>query len=48
MQEKSNLFIVGLGASAGGFEALQKFIQNIEPNDRLCYVTPSPTKHYTQ
>ena len=33
-----NLTIVGLGASAGGFEALQKFIQNIELSDRVTYV----------
>lgn len=34
----ANLIIVGLGASAGGFEALQKFIQNIEPSSRIAYV----------
>ena len=34
----TNLIIVGLGASAGGFEALQKFIQNIEPSSRIAYV----------
>ncbi len=34
----ANLTIVGLGASAGGFEALQKFIQNIEPSNRIAYV----------
>ncbi|MGB3961739.1 MAG: CheR family methyltransferase [Sulfurimonas sp.] len=34
----ANLTIVGLGASAGGFEALQKFIQNIEPSERIAYV----------
>jgi two-component system CheB/CheR fusion protein len=34
----TNLTIVGLGASAGGFEALQKFIQNIEPSSRITYV----------
>ena len=33
-----HLTIVGLGASAGGFEALQKFIQNIEPSNRITYV----------
>lgn len=32
------LTIVGIGASAGGFEALQKFIQNIELSDRVTYV----------
>lgn len=34
----AHLTIVGLGASAGGFEALQKFIQNIEPSSRIAYV----------
>ena len=33
-----NLTLVGLGASAGGFEALLKFIQNIEPSDVITYI----------
>ncbi|DAB38904.1 MAG: hypothetical protein A2023_03610 [Sulfuricurvum sp. GWF2_44_89] len=33
-----NLTIVGIGASAGGFEALLKFIQNIEPSESITYV----------
>ncbi|MBN2895668.1 MAG: hypothetical protein JXK05_07250 [Campylobacterales bacterium] len=38
MMAYETLTIVGLGASAGGFEALLKFIQNIEPSDRIAYV----------
>jgi two-component system CheB/CheR fusion protein len=37
-KDYQNLIIVGLGASAGGFEALQKFIQNIELSDNVAYV----------
>lgn len=33
-----NLTIVGLGASAGGFEALKNFIENIEQSDTIAYV----------
>lgn len=33
-----DLYIVGLGASAGGFEALQKFLEKIEPNENIAYV----------
>ncbi len=34
-----NLYIVGLGASAGGFEALQKLIKNIKhSSDEIAYV----------
>lgn len=36
--EYKNLTLVGLGASAGGFEALLKFIQNIEPSDAITYI----------
>lgn len=32
------IYIVGLGASAGGFEALQKFLEKIEPSDFISYV----------
>jgi two-component system CheB/CheR fusion protein len=32
------LFIVGIGASAGGFEALQKFLSKIKMDDRITYV----------
>ncbi len=39
MSENTNLYIVGLGASAGGFEALQKLIKNIKhSNDEIAYV----------
>jgi len=34
----NNLYIVGIGASAGGFEALQRFLTKVEVNDNLCYV----------
>ena len=34
----AELYIVGLGASAGGFEALQKFLEKIEPNDHIVYI----------
>lgn len=33
-----DLYIVGLGASAGGFEALQKFLRNIQSDERITYV----------
>ncbi|MGE4498503.1 MAG: chemotaxis protein CheB, partial [Deferribacterales bacterium] len=32
------LILVGIGASAGGLEALKLFIPNIEPNGRIAYV----------
>ncbi len=33
-----DLYIVGIGASAGGFEALQRFLSKVETNNNLCYV----------
>lgn len=33
-----NLNIVGIGASAGGFEALQKFLSKIVMDENICYV----------
>jgi len=33
-----DVFIVGIGASAGGFEALQKFLSKIQMDDRISYV----------
>jgi len=33
-----DLHIVGIGASAGGFEALQKFLSKIKMNDKICYI----------
>lgn len=38
MLEYNDLYIVGLGASAGGFEALQKFLRNIQSDERISYV----------
>lgn len=38
LKEYEELILVGLGASAGGFEALLKFIQNIEPSPKITYV----------
>ncbi|XPV70035.1 MAG: CheR family methyltransferase [Halarcobacter sp.] len=32
------LYIVGIGASAGGFEALQKFLSKIQMDDNISYV----------
>ncbi len=37
-EQYESLTIVGLGASAGGFEALKKFIENIEQSDTVTYV----------
>jgi len=37
-KEYESLTLVGLGASAGGFEALKKFIENIEQSDNIAYV----------
>ncbi|QOG12831.1 chemotaxis protein CheB [Arcobacter sp. FWKO B] len=34
----SDIIIVGLGASAGGFEALQKFLEKIEEHEKITYV----------
>jgi len=38
MVDERNIYIVGLGASAGGFEALQKFLERIEENGNILYV----------
>jgi len=38
MTDEKNIYIVGLGASAGGFEALQKFLEKIEENEKILYV----------
>lgn len=32
------LYIVGIGSSAGGFEALQKFLRNLVPHQGIAYV----------
>lgn len=31
-------YIVGIGASAGGLEAIEQFISNVEPDNRLAYI----------
>lgn len=36
--KNEKLILVGIGASAGGLEALKLFIPNIEPNGRIAYV----------
>lgn len=34
----NDIYIVGIGASAGGFEALQKFLSKVILNKKICYV----------
>lgn len=34
----NDIYIVGIGSSAGGFEALQKFLSKIILNENICYV----------
>ena len=36
--ERDNLFIVGIGASAGGLDALQELINNVPQNSGLVFV----------
>jgi two-component system CheB/CheR fusion protein len=37
-ESNEELIIVGIGASAGGFEALQQFVQNIQEQSQLSYI----------
>src|SRR5947208_3140003 len=34
----ASLFVVGLGASAGGVQALQQFFENVGPDSGMAYV----------
>lgn len=36
--ELDDLYVVGIGASAGGFESLQKFFRNLTPTENIAYV----------
>lgn len=38
MQEKNNTYVVGIGASAGGFDALKKFFQSLPENVPAVFV----------
>jgi two-component system CheB/CheR fusion protein len=38
MTKYENIYVVGLGASAGGFEAFQKFLQKLPQNPLIAYV----------
>ena len=36
--ETDPFFVVGIGASAGGLEALEQFFENVPDDSRLCFV----------
>lgn len=36
--ENESLFVVGIGASAGGWKAIEDFFNNVQPDDRICYI----------
>lgn len=38
MVDYEDIYVVGIGSSAGGFEALQKFLRNLVPHQHICYV----------
>jgi two-component system CheB/CheR fusion protein len=38
MSSENKVILVGIGASAGGLEALKDFISSIKPNGKFCYI----------